>query len=214
MTDKGFSSLYLGDRFIRAIQYARDLHVENRKGTDIPYMAHLLGVASLVMGECGCVEFPITEDEVIGALLHDAAEDWGGRPRLHDIEKTFGSTVARHVEGCTDTFEDPKPDWKPRKQAYLDRLLGEPAATRLISAADKLYNAKAILEDFRCIKHELWQRFKRGRDEQMWYFRELVRVFEQAGTNRIVKELGKVVAELERETAPQPISPHPNRQPD
>jgi (p)ppGpp synthase/HD superfamily hydrolase len=164
-------------------------------------MAHLLGVASLVMGECGYVEFHITEDEAIGALLHDAAEDWGGRPRLRDIEKNFGSTVARHVEGCTDTFEDPKPDWKPRKQAYLDRLPNEPPETRLISAADKLYNARTILEDFRCVKHELWKRFKRGRDDQMWYFCELVRVFEKAGTNRVVKELGRVVAELERETA-------------
>jgi hypothetical protein len=78
MTDQGFSSLYLGDRFLRAVQYARDLHIENRKSTDVPYMAHLLGVASLVMGECGYVEFPITENEVIGSLLHDAAEDWGG----------------------------------------------------------------------------------------------------------------------------------------
>ena len=82
----------------------------------------MLGVASLVTGECGCVEFPITEDEVIGALLHDAAEDWGGRPRLHDIKTTFGARVARHVEGCTDTFDHPKPEWKPRKRAYLDRL--------------------------------------------------------------------------------------------
>jgi (p)ppGpp synthase/HD superfamily hydrolase len=201
MTAQGFSSLYLGDRFLRAVQYARDLHVEDRKGTDIPYMAHLLGVASLVMGECGHVQFPITEDEVIGALLHDAAEDWGGRPRLRDIERNFGSTVARHVEGCTDTFEDPKPDWKPRKQAYLDRLPNEPPATRLISAADKLYNARAILEDFRCVKHELWKRFKVGRDEQMWYFRELVRVFEEAGANRTVIELRRVVDQLVNETA-------------
>jgi (p)ppGpp synthase/HD superfamily hydrolase len=201
ITDQGFSSLCLGLRFLRAVQYARDLHVENRKGTDVPYMAHLLGVASLVIGECGYVEFPISEDEAIGALLHDAAEDWGGRPRLNDIEKNFGSKVARHVEGCTDTFEDPKPDWKPRKQAYLDRLPNEPPTTRLISAADKLYNARAILEDFRCVKHNLWKRFKRGRDDQMWYFRELVCVFEKAGTNRVVKELGRVVAELERETA-------------
>jgi (p)ppGpp synthase/HD superfamily hydrolase len=201
MTDQGFSSLYLGDRFLRAVQYARDLHIENRKGTDVPYMSHLLGVASLVMGECGYVDFAFTEDAIIGALLHDAAEDWGGRARLRDIEKNFGCEVARHVEGCTDTFEDPKPDWKPRKQAYLDRLPNELPATRLISAADKLYNARAILEDFRYVGNEVWKRFRRGRDEQVWYFRELVRVFGQAGTNRIVQALGRVVNELERETA-------------
>src|SRR5690348_10869593 len=98
MINDGGSSLYLGDRFLRAVQYARDLHIENRKGTDVPYMAHLLGVASLVMGECGYVNFPVTEDEVIAALLHDAAEDWGGRARLCDIERNFGHEVARHVE--------------------------------------------------------------------------------------------------------------------
>ena len=201
MLEQGFSSLYLGDRFLRAVQYARDLHIENRKGTDVPYMAHLLGVASLVMGECGYAEFAIDEDVVIGALLHDAAEDWGGRARLHDIEKTFGCEVARHVEGCTDTFEDPKPDWKPRKQAYLDRLQGESPATRLISAADKLYNARAIREDFRSVGHAVWGRFKRGRDEQLWYFRELVRIFKEPGTNRIVQELERVVAGLDRETS-------------
>lgn len=200
MTDKGFSSLYLGDRFLRAVQYARDLHIENRKCTDVPYMSHLLGVASLVMGACGYVEFGITENEIIAALLHDAAEDWGGRARLRDIERNFGNEVARHVEGCTDTFEDPKPDWKPRKRAYLDRLSNESPATRLISAADKLHNARAILEDFRYVKHDVWKRFKRGRDEQIWYLRELVRVFQHEGTNRIVDELGRVVNELERET--------------
>ena len=201
MTDPGFSSLYLGDRFLRAVKYARDLHIENRQGTDVPYMAHLLGVASLVMGECGYVQFAITEDEIIAALLHDAAEDWGGRARLHDIEKNFGHEVARHVEELTDTLEDPKPDWKTRKQVYLDKLPHEPPATMLISAADKLYNARAILDDFRAVRDEVWKRFGRTRDVQMWYFRELVRIFQEAGTNRIVEEFVRVVAQLERETA-------------
>lgn len=106
MAEHNFISLHLGDRFLRAVSYARDLHVENRKATQVPYMAHLLGVASLVMGESGYVEFPITENEVIGALLHDAAEDWGGHSRLDDIRAMFGDIVATHVKGCTDTFED------------------------------------------------------------------------------------------------------------
>ena len=199
MANQCFSSLHLSDRFVRAVQYAREIHIENRKGTDVPYMAHLLGVTSLVMGECGYVEFPITEDTAIAALLHDAAEDWGGRARLHDIEQMFGSEVARHVEGCTDTFQDPKPEWKLRKQEYLNKLPNEPPATRLISAADKLYNARAILEDFRCVKHEVWKRFKRGPEDQIWYFKELVRIFQETGSNRIVNELSRVVQRLEEE---------------
>jgi (p)ppGpp synthase/HD superfamily hydrolase len=95
----------LTPRFTEAVAYARQVHVGVRKGTQVPYMAHLLGVASLVLGETGHV-FPIavTEDMVIAALLHDAVEDEGGLPRLRDIEAQFGEEVARIVEGCTDSF--------------------------------------------------------------------------------------------------------------
>src|SRR5579862_4264654 len=95
---------HLTDRFTRAVDYACHLHIERRKGTSIPSMAHLLGVASLVMGEVGQVAFPVTEDMVIAALLHDAVEDHGGEPRLRDIEANFGANVARMVEGLSDTL--------------------------------------------------------------------------------------------------------------
>ena len=98
--------LHLTARFTRAIDYARQVHVSYRKGTSVPYMAHLMGVALLVMGENGHVPFPVTEDMVIGALLHDAVEDAGGWPRLRDIEANFGKEVAKIVEGCTDSFEE------------------------------------------------------------------------------------------------------------
>src|SRR5271155_4643372 len=97
--------LHLTSRFSRAVDYARQVHVSYRKGTQVPYMAHLLGVAALVLGECGHVPFTVTEDVVIAALLHDAVEDEGGLPRLHDIEANFGKEVAAIVEGCTDSFE-------------------------------------------------------------------------------------------------------------
>jgi len=200
MIQKNSSSLHLGDRFLRAVSYARDLHVENRKATQVPYMAHLLGVASLVMGESGYVSFPITEDEVIAALLHDAAEDCGGAARLNDIQAVFGDFVADHVKGCTDTFQDPKPAWHSRKQAYIERLPNETAQTRLISAADKLHNARAILDDFRCIGDKVWNRFRAGRDEQLWYYGKLADVFRECGTNRIVEELGRAVATLKVES--------------
>jgi (p)ppGpp synthase/HD superfamily hydrolase len=109
---------HLTDRFASAMNYARHLHIERRKGTRIPYMAHLLGVASLVMGESGQVDFLITEDMVIAALLHDAVEDHGGKTRLEDIEQNYGANVARMVHGLSDTLaEDPceKEDWDERK---------------------------------------------------------------------------------------------------
>lgn len=197
--------LLLTHRFTRAIDYARTLHIERRKGSDIPAMAHMLGVASLVMGETGHVDFPVTEDMVIAALLHDAVEDHGGALRLKDVEYNFGTNVARMVEGLSDTLvEDPskKESWEERKEAYLVRLRAEPADVRLISAADKLYNARAILDDYRQIGVEVWKRFKRGRDLQLWYFRELLTIFQASGSNRIVEELDRVVMELGGISAP------------
>jgi GTP pyrophosphokinase len=199
MKPKIDKQLYLTDRFTSAVDYARHLHIERRKGTSIPFMAHLLGVASLVMGEAGQVDFPITEDMVIAALLHDAAEDHGGSTRLEDITQNYGANVARMVEGLSDTLvEDPsqKPDWNERKNAYLARLPGESAETRLISAADKLYNARTILDEYRVIGPRVWDRFKRRRNEQLWYFNGLISVFKSSGTNRIVAELERVVHEL------------------
>ena len=202
MNNTGSEQLHLSSRFTSAIDYARAIHIELRKGTDIPYMAHLLGVASLVMGEAGHAGFPITEEMVIAALLHDAAEDHGGVLRLKDIEYNFGSNVARMVEGLSDSLtEDPgnKQSWLERKQAYVLRLREEPADVQLISAADKLYNARAILEDYREIGPQVWERFKRGPQDQLWYFDELLIVFRASGTTRIVEELGRVVSELRQQ---------------
>jgi (p)ppGpp synthase/HD superfamily hydrolase len=190
--------LHLGERFTRAVDYARTLHIERRKGSEIPFMAHLLGVASLVMGEAGHVPFPVTEDMVIAALLHDAVEDHGGSIRLADIQYNFGLHVARMVEGLSDTLaEHPEKErWEQRKKAYLARLHDEPSDMQLISVADKLYNARAILDDYRKIGPEVWRRFKRGRDLQLWYFNELLRIFKASGSNRVVEELERVVADL------------------
>jgi len=194
--------LHLSGRFTSAVDYARILHIERRKGTDIPYMAHLLGVAALVMGEAG--QAPVTEDMVIAAVLHDAAEDHGGQLRLDDIAHNFGENVARMVEGLSDSLAEDssnKAPWSERKKAYIERLRAEPADVQLISAADKLYNARAILDDYRQIGPEVWKRFKRGRDDQIRYFQELLKVFNESGKNRIVAELERVTAELEEISA-------------
>jgi (p)ppGpp synthase/HD superfamily hydrolase len=190
----------LTPRFTQAVDYARQVHVVLRKGTQVPYMAHLLGVASLVLGESGHVPFPVTENMVIAALLHDAVEDEGGLPRLRDIEAKFGKDVARIVEGCTDSFEEDankKQEWEQRKSSYIERLWEESPDTLLVSIADKLYNARAILEEYRQIGSEVWRRFKRGRKQQLWYFDELIKVYEERCPNwRIVQELKQTVKKL------------------
>ena len=197
--DNELNQLHLSSRFTSAVDYARTLHIERRKGSDIPYMAHLLGVAPLLMGDEGHTSCLVTEDMVIASILHDAAEDHGGLPRLKDIEHNFGSNVARMVEGLSDSLtEDPhnKQSWEERKKAYVQRLCEEPADVQLISAADKLYNARAILEDYREIGPRIWERFKRGRREQIWYFDELLKVYKSSESSRIVDELERVVNEI------------------
>ena len=197
--------LHLTERFSRAIDYARQVHVNYRKGTSVPFMAHLLGVASLVMGESGHVRFLVTEDMVIGALLHDAVEDEGGLPRLRNIEANFGKEVASIVEGCSDSVAEDsslKEEWEVRKTTYINRLHKESDGTLLVSAADKLYNARSILEDYRELGTALWSRFKRGRKEQLWYFTELIKVYEKKdSTSRLTEELKRTVDELARISA-------------
>ena len=199
MAKKNSETLHLTGRFTSAVDYARTLHIERRKGTDIPYMAHLLGVAALVMAEAGHASIPVTEDMVIAALLHDAVEDHGGFPRLKDIEANFGANVARLVKGLTDSFSEDggnKGPWEERKKTYIEHLKSEPADVQLISAADKLYNAKSMLDDYRVIGPELWKRFHRARKEQLWYFNALLEVFKASGWSRTAQDLERVVAEL------------------
>jgi len=180
-------------RFERALTFAAQLHADQvRKGTDIPYMAHLLGVASLVL------EYGGGEDEAIAALLHDAVEDQGGPATHARILALFGPAVAAIVDGCTDTDETPKPPWRARKEAYLAHLPTAAPAVLLVSAADKLYNATSILRAYREVGADVWSRFSAGRGEQLWYYRALVTAFRTAGAPApLVDELDVVVAELE-----------------
>jgi (p)ppGpp synthase/HD superfamily hydrolase len=182
----------LGDRFEHALGYATRLHREQRReGSGTPYAAHLLGVASLVLEDGG------SEDEAIAALLHDAAEDQGGRARLDEVEREFGSDVAHIVEGCTDTDISPKPPWRPRKEAYVQALASHDASVRRVALADKLYNARATLLDYRSLGDELWERFDPDSD-QLWYYRALVSAFRETTRSPLVDELDRVVTELEQ----------------
>lgn len=188
----------LSNRFTEALVYAKELHdTQTRKGSNIPYLAHLLGVASIAL------EYGANEDEAIAALLHDAIEDQGGPPTGREIRRRFGDTVAEIVEGCTDGDTTPKPPWRERKEAYIAHILTASPSVRLVSAADKLYNAWSILKDYRVLGESVWQRFKGGGKEgSLWYYRSLVTALRQgeslAQLTPLVDELDRVVTKLEK----------------
>jgi len=189
----------LSTRFDHALLFASQVHRhQDRKKSGIPYLSHLLGVASIVLDYGG------DEEMAIGALLHDAVEDHGGRPMLKAIEQLFGPRVAKIVDGCTDSYvEDPKKkeNWERRKVRYLHRVRHEDAETRFVSAADKLYNARAILRDLRNDGDIAFARFTAPKAKTLWYYRSLVREYRLGGvTHRLkplIDDLDRVVTELE-----------------
>jgi (p)ppGpp synthase/HD superfamily hydrolase len=186
----------LGERFEQALQFAAATHrTQTRKGSGIPYVGHLLGVCSLVIEDGG------DEDEAIAALLHDAAEDQGGETMLVEISQRFGGRVADIVAACSDTLKEPKPEWRERKETYLSHLEHQPESVLRVSAADKLFNARAILRDYLQVGDDLWRRFRTGRDGQLWYYRQLADRFASLLPGRMAAELCEVVEELERAIA-------------
>lgn len=188
-----YPSAMLSDRFTDALVFATQLHAtQTRKGSGVPYISHLLGVASLAL------EYGATEDEAIAALLHDAIEDQGGAATREAIRHRFGDTVTAIVEGCTDADTIPKPPWKERKQEYIDHVPHASASVRLVSACDKLHNARSILRDYRVLGDALWDRFKGGKEGTLWYYRSLVHAFRQAGYIPVIDELDRVVTQLEQ----------------
>src|SRR6267142_4897586 len=152
-------ALKLGPRFLRAFLFAAEKHAgQTRKASSIPYIAHLMGVASLVLEAGG------DEDLAIAALLHDVVEDCGGAPMLKEVRRRFGKRVAKVVDGCTDTDTYPKPPWRERKEDYIRHLRTADADTRLVSAADKLNNVRSVLADYREVGESIWSRLKGGRE--------------------------------------------------
>jgi len=189
----------LGRRFERALLFAVRKHAgQTRKKTDVPYIAHLIAVAGLVLEAGG------DEDLAIAALLHDVVEDCGGAPMLREVQRRFGKRVAHVVDGCTDAYTEPKPPWYERKGKYLERLKGEDEEVRLVSAADKLHNARTILNDYREQGESVWERFRGKRDGTLWYYRALAHEFGRTQSNRLVRELERVVRELELEANSRP----------
>lgn len=185
----------LTQRFNEALVMAAELHDgQTRKGSQIPYVSHLLGVCAIVLDSGG------GEDEAIAALLHDAAEDQGGEATLARIRDAFGDHVAEIVDGLSDAYGgpgEPKAPWRERKDAYLEDLPHHSKSALLVSAADKLYNARSILRDYREIGEDVWPLFNGGRDGTLWYYRTLLEILEHNGPERLVDEFRRVVEEIE-----------------
>ena len=174
MTEVSKPHVYLTDRFFKAMAYATDAHKEQvRKSTDIAYISHPFGVASLVIEAGG------DEDQAIAGLLHDVAEDCGGEPRLVEIAELFGERVAHIVRGCSDSLvvdEDKKAPWRQRKAVHIQHLRSSNADVLLVTAADKTHNARAIATDIQSIGSMVWDRFNSDREQILWYYNSVYTV--------------------------------------
>lgn len=182
-------------RYGKALAHAAEKHAgQKRTGTRIPCISHPLGVASLVL------EYGGSEDEVIAALLHDVAEDCGGQEALDEIRQKFGMGTAAIVEGCTDTLENPKPEWRSRKEAYLAHLQTAHRSVRLVAAADELHDVRSILRDYRSEGENVWKRFSATKEDVLWYYGAVTRALEARGLSPLVEELDRTVGEIVRES--------------
>lgn len=183
-----------------AVAYAAAVHrTQLRKGTTIPYLSHLLGVAALTIEDGG------DEEEAIAALLHDAAEDHGGQARLDDIALHFGAGVSHIVAECSDTLSEEKEPWPLRKQRYLEHLRVASRAALRVCLADKIYNLRTIVADFRRGGEALWRRFDIDADP-LWYYRSVLAILRERSDSPLVGELARSLAELEAQVV---AAPHP-----
>ena len=186
----------LSPKFTEAIGYALDAHrTQSRKGTEIPYAAHILAVAPLVL------EMEADEDEAIAALLHDVIEDAGAH-HAEEIESRFGPEVLAIVRANSDTDQQPKPPWLERKSAYVAGIATKSAAAVRVSIADKLHNARMIVLDHRTVGDELWARFTADGPDTLWYYESLLEAFDARrdelgpGGVAALEELERTVAEM------------------
>lgn len=171
-------------RVLSAIEFAMSIHEgQTRKSKDVPYLTHLLSVASRVLEEGG------DEEQFIGGLLHDSVEDKGGAPLLEEIEQKFGKKVAGYVEQCSDSFSFPKKPWKERKVKFIEQCYQLPAEVKLIIACDKWHNLYTTYHDFRREGDKVWTQFKGGKEDTLWYYQEIISALKQNWHNPILLEV-------------------------
>jgi (p)ppGpp synthase/HD superfamily hydrolase len=182
----------LTDRFTAAVTYASELHAHQvRKGSNVPFLSHLLSVSALVLEDGG------DEDEAIAALLHDAVEDCGGEAIRLEIAAKFGSRVNDIVAGCTETAISPKPPWAERKQQYIDQIrVASPSVIR-VSLADKLHNARSIFRDYQRLGEAVWDNFKGSKTDSLKFYRSLIAIYRQQSKSYMVLELEQIIDRLE-----------------
>lgn len=179
------------ERFSAALAYANDLHRnQRRKGSGVPYVSHLLGVAALVIEAGG------TEDECIAALLHDAVEDQGGAATAAEIRRRFGAEVARIVEGCSED-KSAERTWIERKRSAVVKVAKVDASVRLVMTADKLHNVRSVISEHAKIGELIWWRFGGGREGTLWYYRAMADAIDAAGGSKLLGELKDAVGQLE-----------------
>ena len=185
----------LSPRFEEALMFAAQKHQhQTRKGTTIPYIAHLMQVSGIAL------ENGANEDEAIAALLHDVIEDQDVTEE--ELTRRFGPEVAAIVAGCSDSASTDKAPWKQRKEAYIAHVLTASSSVRLVSSCDKLHNARAILADYQELGEGLWSRFNASPGDILWYYQSLVHAFQQAQErqgeppSRVVAQLALVVTDL------------------
>ena len=193
MSIKGANGIILTERFEDALIFSTRLHARQlRKSSQVPYIAHLLGVTGLVLEDGG------DEDEAIAALLHDAVEDQGGLNTLDEIRKRYGSRVAEIVLAVSDAYQAPKPPWRERKVKYIASLSTADSSAIRVSLADKVYNARATLMDIKREGEPGWSRFNGGKEGTLWYHNKLIGAFRERSTSNLVEELITVIRELEK----------------
>jgi len=177
-------SIILGDRFFAALRYATHLHAgQVRKSTNIAYISHPIGVASLVIEGGG------DEEQAIGGLLHDIAEDCGGEIRLREIENNFGARVEAIVRGCSDSLVQDsaqKAPWRERKLAHIAKISDASDDIMLVSLADKTHNARAIATDYQLCGEEVWSRFNSSGDDIRWYYQSMYQVLEKRAQSKFL----------------------------
>lgn len=159
---------FLTSRFALALSFANAIHSNQlRKDGAIPYVSHLMAVSASVL------EYGGGETEAVAALLHDSVEDCGGPPMLEVVRAMFGDDVALIVESCSETYEGPMSEWRPRKESYIAHLRGASPAVKLVAGCDKLHNLNSMVKDLRNNPPaDYWKRFSAGADEQSWFFRD------------------------------------------
>jgi len=183
-------------KILDAFALMYELHGDQlRKQTEIPYYTHPMAVAAVVAERGG------NEEQFIAALLHDAVEDQGGETTLALIRERFGERIAELVAGCSDSFSTPKPPWRERKDAFLARIRQATPDVRLIVAADKLHNARSILNDLHEHGDRIWSRFKAGKDGSLWYYGEIVRALSDGWSHPILRELSETIDEVQRKAS-------------